>query len=136
VDWIAYDDHHRYWAGLHGGKDPAAAYRQFVKARLANPTDPKLERLRDWGYGGSGFIKRLLAMASGEDEGANRRRRRRMNPVTGGLRRGQTRDSGFTDAEGCRKGRNGRAGGSVGGRRDRTGSVPISHDGRGGISRA
>ena len=28
------------------------------------------------------FLKRMLAMASGEDEGANRRRRRRMHPVT------------------------------------------------------
>ena len=82
MDWVAYEDHHRYWAGLHGGKDPAAAYRKFVKEGLANPPAPKLERLRDWVYGGEDFLKRMLAMASGEDEGANRRRRRRMNPVT------------------------------------------------------
>jgi putative transposase len=44
VDWVAYADHHRYWAGLHGGKDPVAAYRKFVKEGLANPPDPKLER--------------------------------------------------------------------------------------------
>ena len=53
-----------------------------VKAGLANPPDLNLERLRDWVYGGADFLKRMLAMASGEDEGANRRRRRRMNPVT------------------------------------------------------
>jgi len=47
-----------------------------------NPPDPKLERLRDWVHGGEDFLKRTLAMASGEDEGANRRRRRRMVPVT------------------------------------------------------
>jgi hypothetical protein len=82
VDWIAYEDHHRYWAGLHGGKDPAAAYRKFVKEGLANPPDPKLARLRDWVYGGEDFLKRMLALASGADERANRRRRRRMHPVT------------------------------------------------------
>ncbi len=52
------------------------------KEGLANPPDSKLERLRDWVYGGEDFLKRMLAMASGEDEGANRRRRRRMVPVT------------------------------------------------------
>ena len=82
MDWIAYEDHHRHWAGLHGGQDPAAAYRKFVKAGLANPPDRHLERLRDWVDGGEDFLKRMLAMASGEDEGANRRRRRRMIPVT------------------------------------------------------
>lgn len=82
VDWIGYEDHHRRWAGLNGGKDPAAAYRKFVKEGLANPPDPNLERPRDWVYGGEEFLKRMLAMVSGEDEGANRRRRRRMYPVT------------------------------------------------------
>ncbi len=28
VDWIAYEDHHRYWRGRHGGKDPVTAYRR------------------------------------------------------------------------------------------------------------
>ena len=82
MDWIAYEDHHRYWSGLHGGQDAAAAYRKFVQAGLANPPDPNLARLRDWVYGGEDFLKRMLAMASGEDEGANRRRRRRIRPVT------------------------------------------------------
>jgi len=82
VDWIAYEDHHRRWTGLHGGKDPAAAYRKFVKEGLANPPDPNLERLRDWVYGGEDFLKRMSAMDSGEGEGANCRRRRRLDPVT------------------------------------------------------
>jgi len=47
LDWVAYEDHHRYWSGLHGGKDPAAAYRKFVKEGLANPPDLKVERLQD-----------------------------------------------------------------------------------------
>jgi len=81
VAWIDYAEHHRYWAGLNGGKDPASAYRNFVKAGLNIPADPKLDRLRDWVYGGEDFLKRVLAMAEGEDEGANRRRRRRTEPV-------------------------------------------------------
>ena len=82
VDWVAYEEHHRYWAGLHGGKDPASAYRKFVIQGQTDQVETKLERLRDWVYGGEDFLKRLLAMVSDEDEGVNRRRRRRMNPVT------------------------------------------------------
>lgn len=51
VDWIGYDDHHRYWRGLNGGKDPAAAYRKFVNEGLNHPADPKIDRLKDWVYG-------------------------------------------------------------------------------------
>ena len=82
VDWIAYEDHHRYWQEQNGGRDPAAAYRKFVKAGLTISADPKLDRLRDWVYGGDNFLKRVLAMARGEDEGVNRRRHRRTEPVT------------------------------------------------------
>lgn len=81
-DWVAYEDHHRYWSGQHGGKDPFAAYRKFVKAGLNGSSDPKLDRLRDWVYGSEDFLKRMLAMAAGDDEGANRRRGRRMHPVS------------------------------------------------------
>ena len=81
-DWIAYEDHHRYWSGQHDGKDLFAAYGKFVKAGLNGSIDPKLDRLRDWVYGGEGFLKRMLAMAAGDDNGANRRRGRRMHPVS------------------------------------------------------
>ena len=47
VDWIDYDQHHRYWAARNGG-DPASAYRQFVKDGLDAPADPMLDRLKDW----------------------------------------------------------------------------------------
>jgi REP element-mobilizing transposase RayT len=82
MGWIAYEDHHQYWLGLHGGKDPDAAYRKFVKAGLSNPSSVTPDRLRDWVYGSEDFLKRVLAMAAGKDEGANRRRRRRTEPVT------------------------------------------------------
>ena len=75
MDWIDYDELHRYWLGQNGGKDPASVYRRFVKAGLKAPVDPRLDRLRDWVYGGEEFLKRALAMAEGKDEGANRRRR-------------------------------------------------------------
>ncbi|MGB6045385.1 MAG: hypothetical protein WBF93_19670, partial [Pirellulales bacterium] len=77
---------HRYWSGQHGGKDPFAAYRKFVKAGLKGSSDPKLDRLRDWVYGSEDFLKRMLAMAAGDDAGANRRRGRRMHPVSRSMR--------------------------------------------------
>jgi REP element-mobilizing transposase RayT len=67
VDWIAYEDHHRYWCGLHGGKDPAVAYRKFVKDGLIDPADPKIDRLKDWVYGGEDFLRRMVLLASGEN---------------------------------------------------------------------
>jgi hypothetical protein len=82
VDRVANEEHHRYWAGLHGGSDPPAPYRKFVKQGLAKPPDLKLARLRDWVYGGEDSLKRMLAIAFGGDEGVNRRRRRRMNPMS------------------------------------------------------
>jgi len=79
---VAYDDHHRYWEGLNGGKDPAAAYRKFVKDGLADPAAANLERLKDWVYGGDAFLKRLLQLAAGESEAKNRRRVRRSAIIT------------------------------------------------------
>ena len=34
VDWVMYDDLHRYWQGQNGGKSPQTAYRQYVQAGL------------------------------------------------------------------------------------------------------
>jgi REP element-mobilizing transposase RayT len=82
VDWIAYDDHHRYWQGQNGGRAPAAAYREFVNEGLVNPSDARLDRLRDWVYGGEDFLKRMLALAAGEDAGANLRRVRQIKLLT------------------------------------------------------
>jgi putative transposase len=82
VDWIAYDEHHRYWEGLNGGKDPAAAYRKYVKDGLINPFDPTLDRLKDWVYGGTDFLERLLTLADGDNQSRNQRRRRRTSVVS------------------------------------------------------
>ena len=51
VDWIAYDEHHRYWLGSNGGKNPSLSYRTFVKEGLVNSTDPKVQRFKDRVYG-------------------------------------------------------------------------------------
>jgi putative transposase len=82
LDWIFYEDHHRYWEGLHGGKDPATAYRKFVKDGLVNPVDPTVDRLGDWVYGSEEFLKRMLVLAEGGDESRNRRRHRRTGVIT------------------------------------------------------
>jgi REP element-mobilizing transposase RayT len=76
VDWIAYEEHHRYWLGLNGGKNPSSSYRAFVKEGLSTSTDPQIQRFKDWVYGGEDFLKRLLATAEGEDFEINARRLR------------------------------------------------------------
>ena len=76
-NWIAYDEHHRYWRGRHGGRDPAAAYRKFVKEGLVDPVDSRVDRLKHWVYGGEDFLKRMLQLAAGEDESKHRRQVRR-----------------------------------------------------------
>ena len=65
LDWVAYDEHHRYWSGGNGGKDPTSAYRRFVKAGMLDSIDSRVARLRDWVYGGEDFLKRVLSMAEG-----------------------------------------------------------------------
>ncbi len=79
--WIAYDELYRYWRGLNGGKDAAAAYRKFVKDGLLDPLDPKLDRLRGWVYGGEDFLKRMVELAGSEDELTQRRVIRRMKVI-------------------------------------------------------
>jgi putative transposase len=81
LDWVGYDEHHRYWSGRNGGKNPTSAYRRFVKDGLIDPIDPRVDRLRDWVYGGEDFLKRVLSMAEGDDPVVHRRRVRRVHPV-------------------------------------------------------
>ncbi|MGB7346670.1 MAG: hypothetical protein WBD20_20780 [Pirellulaceae bacterium] len=82
VDWIDYDEHHRYWSGRNGGSDAASAYRKFVRSGMNNPQSAKVDRLKDWVYGGEDFLKRMLALASGEDEQTHRRLARQTSMVT------------------------------------------------------
>jgi REP element-mobilizing transposase RayT len=69
VDWIDYDQHHRYWAARNGG-DPESAYRKFVKAGMHSTADPALNRLKDWVYGGEEFLRRMVQLAELDDSSA------------------------------------------------------------------
>jgi len=66
VDWIDYDQHHRYWAARNAG-DPASAYRQFVKNGLDAPADSTLDRLKDWVYGGEEFLWQMVQLANDDE---------------------------------------------------------------------
>jgi REP element-mobilizing transposase RayT len=82
LDWVAYDEHHRYWSSRNGGKDPTSSYRKFVSDGLINPADPRVDRLRDWVYGSEDFLKRVLSMAEGDDPVSHRRRVRHLSPIS------------------------------------------------------
>ncbi len=55
-----------------------------MKDGLIDSVDPKIDRLRDWVYGGEDFFRRVLSMAEGDDPVSHRRRVRRANPVSVG----------------------------------------------------
>lgn len=73
LDWIDYDQHHRYWAARNGG-DPESAYRRYVKAGMLNPVDPTIDRLKDWVYGGERFLRKMVHLANRDDESQEVRR--------------------------------------------------------------
>ena len=72
VNWIDYDQHHRYWAAGNGG-DPESAYRQFVKDGLLETSDLMTDRLKDWVYGGEEFLRRLIQLASQQGDSQDTR---------------------------------------------------------------
>ncbi len=82
VDWIDYDEHHRYWKGANGGADPVKGYRKFVAEAMTPEGDSKVERLKDWVYGSEDFLKRMLSLAEGDDTQRNERRVRRTSIIT------------------------------------------------------
>ena len=82
VDWIMYDDLHRYWQGQIGGKSPQTAYRQYVQAGLGEADNPLKEAWREWALGSAAFINRTLALAASGDEPQRQRTSRRFNAVT------------------------------------------------------
>jgi len=62
--WVAYDALLRAWRGEYGGKDPAAAYRRFVEAGLAQPpSSPFREAFGGWVLGSARFVERVRALA-------------------------------------------------------------------------
>ncbi len=82
VDWIDYDEHHRYWQGANGGADPSKGYRKFVAEATTSEGDSKVEKLKDWVYGSEDFLKRMLLLAEGDDVQSNERRVRRTSVIT------------------------------------------------------
>jgi hypothetical protein len=82
VPWVVYDEHHRYWQRLNGGKDPGTAYRKYVKAGLVSPTDASVDRLKDWVDGTEDFLRRVLPLAANDDAEKFERQIRRSSVIT------------------------------------------------------
>ena len=60
VPWIAYDAVYRAWQGVHGEKQPAAAYRRFVEAGVVVPPEnPLAEAVEGWLLGSHEFVDRI-----------------------------------------------------------------------------
>ncbi len=64
VSWIAYDQLHTYWNASVGGKDPARAYRAYVKQGLITPENPFQHDLREWVFGSEDFLRRMVGLAA------------------------------------------------------------------------
>ncbi len=82
VDWIEYDELHTYWCAQHGGKDPASAYRQYVKSGLGVAENPLTEALSGWVLGSDSFLKKAIALAHSDDDKMRQRTTRRLKAVT------------------------------------------------------
>jgi len=80
---VQYDILHEAWRGECGGKDPASAYRRYIAEGLSGASEnPLKSALREWVIGSQDFLKRMVALAEGEDEKSRSRLRRRMGAVT------------------------------------------------------
>lgn len=73
VDWIVYDDLHRYWQGQNGGKSPQAAYRKCSSWAGRNEQSPQRSMARlgigfrrvhqtHAGFGGIATLERSLGL--------------------------------------------------------------------------
>jgi hypothetical protein len=82
VDWIEYDRLHTYWKASAGGTNPARAYRRYVKEGLYAPNDPFKTELREWVFGSDDFLRRMVAMAHGEDRKKHQSTSRRLKCVS------------------------------------------------------
>ena len=82
VDWVQYDELHTYWLAQNGGKDPASAYRQYVKAGRNDPENPLTSALRGWVLGSETFLKKAIALAQSDDDQKRQRTSRRLKAVT------------------------------------------------------
>ncbi len=82
VDWVQYDELHTYWRVQNGGKDPAAAYRKYVKAGRSDPGNPLTSALSGWVLGSESFLKKAIALAQSDDDQKRQRTSRRLKAVT------------------------------------------------------
>lgn len=82
VDWVQYDELHTYWQSQNGGKDPAAAYRQYVKAGRIDPENPLTSALIGWVPGSESFLRKAIALAQSDDDQKRQRTSRRLKAVT------------------------------------------------------
>ena len=82
VDWVAYDQLHTYWNASVAGSDPARAYRRYLNDGLNVPENPFKKELREWVFGSEDFLRRMVALASGDDEQRHRSTSRRLKSVS------------------------------------------------------
>lgn len=82
VDWVQYDELHTYWLAQNGGKDPAAAYRHYVKAGRNESENPLTAALSGWVLGSESFLKKAIALAQSDDDQKRQRTSRRLKAVT------------------------------------------------------
>ncbi len=81
VDWVAYDELHRYWQGANGGADPVRAYRKYVREGMNIGEDPFKAGLRKWVFGSEDFLRQMIAMADGGDRKRHESRSRRRGGI-------------------------------------------------------
>ncbi len=82
VDWVQYDRLHTHWRASVGGSNPERAYRQYVMEGLADPEDPFKKELREWVFGSEDFLRRMLALAEGDDVKKYQSTSRRLRAVS------------------------------------------------------
>jgi len=82
VSWVAYDQLHTYWNASVGGKDPARAYRSYVKEGRITPEDPFQPELREWVFGSEDFLRRMMALAEGSSRHRHESTSRRLRSVS------------------------------------------------------
>jgi hypothetical protein len=71
-----------YWNASVGGKDPARAYRSYVKEGLVMPEDPFQHELREWVFGSEDFLRRMIALAEGSSRHRHESTSRRLHSVS------------------------------------------------------
>jgi len=76
---------HTYWHSQNGGKDPAAAYRQYVKAGRIDPENPLTSVLSGWVLCSEAILKKAIALAQSDDDQKRQRTSRRLKAVTAEL---------------------------------------------------